>query len=143
MHMKATPSNGKSPARICSIGILLTLATSLFASNLLQSGNTDAERKAAFDAYDQGRMVDAMPLLEALAAKYPSDIVIREHWAFSTLLYSATLTDAEQRKKARARARKIAVEAQRLGDNSPLLLTVLDVPEDGSEALFSNRPDVD
>lgn len=123
--------------------VLVTLAENLHASPLMQSSDPAEERRAAYDAYDQGRMVDAMPLLEALSAKYPSDIVIKERWAFSTLLYAATLPDAEQRKKARLRARKIALDAQKLGDNSPLLLTALDVPEDGAETPFSSRPEVD
>jgi hypothetical protein len=71
----------------------------------------DPARGAAFEAYDAGKMVEAMPQLEALAAKYPTDIVIRERWAFSTLLYAATLNDPEQRKKARVRARAVALEA--------------------------------
>ena len=140
--MRRTQSSGRSFRWISSI-VLLALVASLYASSSLQSDDSYAERRAAFEAYDEGRMLEAMPLLEALAAKFPSDIVIREHWAFSTLLYAATLPDPEQRKKARARARKIALEAQKLGDTSPLLLTALEVPEDGAEATYSDRPDIE
>jgi tetratricopeptide (TPR) repeat protein len=141
--MEPTRSNEGFRPRICSIVVLMMLSAPVFALSSFQSDDSYTERKAAFEAYDEGRMLVAMPLFEALAAKNPSDIVIREHWASSTLLYSATLTDAEQRKRARARARKIGLEAQKLGDNSPFLLTILEVPEDGSEGKYSERPDVE
>jgi tetratricopeptide (TPR) repeat protein len=121
----------------------LVLLGSAFAVHPAQGSDPEQERHAAFQAYEQGKMVDAMPLLEALSAKYPSDILVKERWAFATLVYSATLTDADQRKKTRVRARNIALDAQKLGDNSPLLQNALDVPEDGSEPLFSSRPEVD
>ena len=121
----------------------LVLLGSALAVHPAQGSDPEQERHAAFQAYEQGKMVDAMPLLEALSAKYPSDILVKERWAFATLVYSATLTDADQRKKTRVRARNIALDAQKLGDNSPLLQNALDVPEDGSEPLFSSRPEVD
>src|SRR5215469_16526541 len=103
----------------------------------------DPARGAASEAYDAGTMVEAMPQFEALAAKYPTDIVIRERWAFSALFYAATLNNPEQRKKARVRARAVALEAQKLGDNSQLWMSALEVPEDGSEGIFSKTPEVD
>ena len=102
----------------------------------------DPERRTAFEAYDQGKMVQAMPMLEGLSAKYPTDIAIKERWAFSMMAYAATLKEPEQRKKVRARARNIGLEAQKLGDSSPLLLSILDVPADGSESPSSGSPEV-
>lgn len=121
----------------------VTLAVTSAWAQDLPAPKDDPARGAAFEAYDAGKMVEALPQLEALAAKYPTDIVIKERWAFSTLLYAATLNDPEQRKKARVRARAIALEAQKLGDNSQLLMSALEVPEDGSEGLFSKTPEVD
>jgi len=54
-----------------------------------------------------------------------------------------TLVDPEQRKKARARARTIAVQARDLGDTSQLLQTMLEQPADGSAPAFSDRKEVD
>ena len=122
---------------------LLLILNALSVAQVQEPGKDDPQRHEALELFDQGKMVDAMPLLEALSAKYPSDIVVRERWAFATLLYAGTIVDPELRKKARIRARKIALEAQKLGDNSPLLQTALEVPEDGSEPVFSNRKEVD
>jgi hypothetical protein len=57
---------------------------------------------------------------------------------------AGTLPDLEQRKKARVRARTIAVEAKGLGDNSQLLQLMLEQPEDGgTEVAFSDSKEVD
>jgi tetratricopeptide (TPR) repeat protein len=101
------------------------------------------ERRHALESCHAGRFVEAMPLLENLAAQYPSDTQIREAWAFSVFGYSATISDPETRRKARVRARSIAVQAQKMGDNSHILQVMLGMPEDGSEGAFSNRKDVD
>jgi tetratricopeptide (TPR) repeat protein len=116
----------------------------LFLQCLAQSSSQDdPQRRHAFELYEQGNMVEAMPLLEQLAATYPTDIPIHERWAYSTMAYAATLKDPAERVKIRVRARKLAVEAQKLGDNSPLLQVILELPEDGSEAKMSDRKEVD
>ncbi len=126
---------------------LLVILIALIALPLLSAAQSspqdDPRRKQAFDFYEQGNMVEAMPLLEQLAAAYPTDIPIHERWAFSTMAYCATLKDPTERVKVRARARKLAVEAQKLGDNSPLLQVILELPEDGSEKPMSDRKEVD
>src|SRR5258708_12295586 len=104
---------------------------------------SDPDRDHAHELFASGKFVDAMPLLEKLAADRTSDAAVKEWWAFSMMAYASTLSDPELRKKARARARKIGFEAKQLGDNSNLLQVVLEVPDDGAESAFSNRKDVD
>lgn len=104
--------------------------------------DTLAMRRKALDLYRQGKFVDAMPLLERLSVTHPSDYVLKEHWAYCILEYSATLKDPEARKKARIQARSLAMEAQKGGDQSDLLQTLVAIPEDGSETKFSERDDV-
>jgi tetratricopeptide (TPR) repeat protein len=104
--------------------------------------DTLAMRRKALDLYRQGKFVDAMPLLERLSVTHPSDYVLKEHWAYCILEYSATLKDPEARKKARIQARSLALEAQKGGDQSDLLQTLVAIPEDGSETKFSERDDV-
>jgi tetratricopeptide (TPR) repeat protein len=58
------------------------------------------------------------------------------------MAYAATLNDPDLRKKARVRARQIALQAKQMGDNSSLLEVVLEIPEDGSEAAFSESKEV-
>lgn len=104
----------------------------------------DPARQHAMELYSQGKFVDAMPIFETLAADHPSDVAVRERWAWCLFQYAGTLPDPQQRKSVRARARKVAVEAKGLGDNSQLLQLMLDQPEDGgSEVPFSDSKEVD
>jgi len=103
----------------------------------------DPVREHALEIYHAGNFVEAMPSLEQLSADHPDDVAVKEAWAFSVLGYAATLTDPELRKKARVRARNIALQAKQLGDNSDLLKIMMDIPEDGSQPAFSDRKEVD
>jgi tetratricopeptide (TPR) repeat protein len=104
----------------------------------------DPARQHAMELYSQGKFVDAMPIFETLAADHPSDVAVRERWAWCLFQYAGTLPDPQQRKSVRARARKVAVEAKGLGDNSQLLQLMLEQPEDGgSEVAFSDSKEVD
>jgi Tfp pilus assembly protein PilF len=104
----------------------------------------DPERQHAMELYNQGKMVQAMPLLEKVFADHPNDIAVCELWGNSVLGYSYTLTDPDLRKKARMRARSILLKAKELGDDSNLIQTLLAMlPEDGSEVSFSAQKEVD
>lgn len=104
----------------------------------------DPEYRQALDFYRQGKFVDAMPLFEKLVTDHPSDPKVREGWAWCMFEYAVAIPDPEQRKKIRARARTIAVQAKDLGDNSQLLQLMLEQPEDGgSDVKFSDRKEID
>lgn len=126
------------------LGLLLTLVSApshAQAEQKTTTGNPDEQK--AIELLKQGKFIDAMPMLETLAAQNPDEYKWKEGWAWCILQYAATISDAEQRKKARARARMIAVQAQQQGDKSQLLQVMLAVPADGSEAAFSDRKEVD
>jgi tetratricopeptide (TPR) repeat protein len=134
------------PCRLTKTLVIAILALHISARATAQTPPASAEdpaRKEAFQLYDAGKYVDALPLLEKIVADHPSDLVAKERWAFSMVGYAATLPDPEVRKKMRARARTLAVELKEAGDNSNLLLMMLELPEDGSEPSFSSRQDVD
>jgi tetratricopeptide (TPR) repeat protein len=99
----------------------------------------DDRRKRAFDLYTQNRFVDALPLLEKLHAERPTDIAVLEGLSFATLANAYTFTDPAARKAERAKARKLAEEAKTAGDNTNMLKTLLEVPDDGSETAFSSN----
>jgi tetratricopeptide (TPR) repeat protein len=124
--------------------IWLALLTGSFAlGQTAPAPEADPERKAAFEFYKEGKMVQAMPLLEKLAAKYPKDPAVWEAWGVSELGYSQTLTDPESRRKERVSARATLLKAKEFGDNSNLLQTLLGMlPEDGGSAAFSSRAEV-
>jgi tetratricopeptide (TPR) repeat protein len=103
----------------------------------------DFDRQRALDLYHTGKYVEAMMLLEKVSADHPTDVAVKEGLAFSVMAYAATLNDPELRKKARVRARQLALEAKQLGDTGNLLEMLLGLPEDGSEPSFSGRKEVD
>jgi tetratricopeptide (TPR) repeat protein len=105
--------------------------------------DTAALRQRALQLYREGKFVDAMPLLEKLSGSNPSDFVVKEHWAYCVLEYSKTLTNPQERKLARRKARSLGVEAKKLGDEGELIQVLLSIPEDGSDLKFSERADVD
>ncbi len=138
---------------VAVLAILLALLSGPLSSAQTASGqapstptapNDDPERKHALELYKDGRMVEAMPLLEKLAERYPKDTVVWEGWGVSMLGYAQTLDEPDLRKKARLRARTILLKAKDLGDNSNLLQTLLGmIPEDGGNITFSSRQEVD
>ena len=139
----------KSMAAMLMLGVLMLASPALCPSKAVAQSEqqkddpeTAAKRRRALDFYRQGRYVDALPLLEELSISHPNDFVLKEHWAYCMLEYSATLGDPEKRKQARLQARNTALEAQRLGDQSDLLQVLLSIPADGAEAKFSDRADV-
>jgi len=133
------------PAEVTKLLFVTILAVFCSVCSTAQTAATSVEdpaRRDAFQLYDTGKYADAMPLLEKIVVDHPSDLVAKEHWAFSMVGYAATLADAAERKRVRARARALAVELKQAGDNSNLLQMMLALPEDGSEASFSDRKDV-
>ena len=104
---------------------------------------SDPDRQHAIELFNAGKFVDAMPLFEKLAADHPEDAALKAQWAFAMSAYAATLTDADLRKKARIRARSIGLQAQKQGNNGPMVQIILQIPEDGSEPAFSDRKGAD
>jgi tetratricopeptide (TPR) repeat protein len=99
----------------------------------------DDRRKRAFDLYVQNRFVEALPVLEKLHAERPTDVAVLEGLSFATLAHAATLNDPARRREERVKARKLALEAKAAGDDTNMLKTLLEVPEDGSETAFSSN----
>jgi tetratricopeptide (TPR) repeat protein len=104
---------------------------------------SDSERQRAIELFNAGNFDDAMPLFEKLAADHPEDATIKANLAFSIAAHAATLPDFELRKKARVRARAVALQAQNQGEHSATVQGLLLIPVDGSETAFSDRKEVD
>lgn len=130
--------------------LVLTLSGFIFANCYAQSAQLadkptkdDAQRREAIELYNQGKFVDAMPLFEKLSTDHPTDSGVREGWAWCMFQYAATLTDLELRRKVRARARTVAVQARDLGDNSQIIQLMLEQPEDGgTDVKYSDSKEV-
>jgi tetratricopeptide (TPR) repeat protein len=131
-------------ALLVAAGVAALSAIQLAAQTQTQpKPKDDPARKEAFRVFNSGKYVEAMPMLENYVTAHPDDFVAKEDWAYSVLQYAATLTNADDRKKARARARALAVELKQAGDQSDVLQVLLALPEDGAEGTFSSRKDVD
>lgn len=124
---------------ITSILLSLLLLTTVFAQQ------DDAERQRAFTLFKDGKYVEALPLLEKLAARYPSDAEVMETFGLVVYGQAAYLKEASARKETRKRAREILLQAQKLGANSALLKTALEViaPDGGDDTRFSAKKEVD
>jgi len=123
-----------------TVGVVFVAAPAIPA----QTGDSyESLRKRAVELSKLGLYMEALPLFEKLHEEKPNDGGVLEGLSFATLAHSATLTDLAARKAEIIKARKFAVEAQAAGDNSNMLKTLLELPEDGSEPSFSNSPEVE
>src|SRR5215211_6683585 len=128
----------KSP----KIGILVLL---LLASVVNTAAQDDSERQRAFQLYRDAKYVEALPLFEQLALKYPEDPAVIENLGMLVFAQSAYLKTPEERKTARKRGRALLVQAQKLGTNSALLTALIEgiAPDGGDDGSFSSKKEVD
>jgi tetratricopeptide (TPR) repeat protein len=103
----------------------------------------EACKKQAIQLFHENKFTEALPIFDKLHNEKPDDNVVLEFLSFSTLANSAALKDPEARQQERAKARKLADQANAAGKTSNLLKIVLEVPPDGSQGSFSLRADVD
>jgi predicted Zn-dependent protease len=111
----------------------LLLAASTAVAQAPQS-KTDAEIKAEYEQaqkfYMASNFVAALPLFEDLYTQQPKSLIYEERLAMS-LLGAADNMTPENGKAAHARAKRLLLDAQKNGDNSPLLMTLLEKMGDG------------
>jgi len=124
------------------IGILVLLLLASFATATAQD---DPDRKRAFQIYGDGKFMEALPLFEQLAVKYPDDPVVIENLGMLVYTQSAYLKTPEERKSARKRGRALLVQAQKLGADNQLLKAMLEgiAPDGGDDNNFSPKQEVD
>jgi tetratricopeptide (TPR) repeat protein len=137
--------------------MLRVLLLNVFVALLLvvAQANTDASSQAASDQakrqkavalFDQGKRLEALPLLEELVQKNPQDSELLVALAASLIDHAATLTDQEAAAKERFRARDLVQKAWELGNASPLVENLRqllgDLPANGA-IKFSANPVVE
>ncbi len=105
-----------------------------------------AKRQKASELFNQGRRLEALPLLEELVQGNPKDDEMLVDLAASLVDHAATLTDQAAAAKDRFRARDLLDRAWSLGNTSTLgqnLAHLLkQLPESGA-IKFSDNPAVD
>jgi tetratricopeptide (TPR) repeat protein len=123
--------------------LLLSLRATSFGASPQADDSYSARRSEAMELMKANKFVDAFPLLEKLHTEKPDDIPVLEALAFAAFSSAATIADEQVRKQERVRARKLAEEAQKLGDTSNLLKVLLEEPADGSEVKYSGLAEVE
>lgn len=123
-------------------GILILL---LLGSFITAAAQDDPDRQRAFQLYKDAKYVEALPLFEQLAVKYPEDPAVIENLGMLVYTQSAYLKTPEERKAARKRGRLLFVQAKKLGANSALLNSLLEsiAPDGGNDDTFSTKKEVD
>ena len=105
-----------------------------------------AKRLKALELFDQGKRLEALPLLEELVKANPKDDEMLVALAACLVEHAATLTDQEAAGKERLRARGLLDQAWDLGNTSPLAMNLSQLlkqlPESGA-ITFSDSPQVE
>src|SRR5437870_4845523 len=112
------------PVRITLL-VLAALAFSLgpFTTTLAAQ---DADRERALALYEASNYLEALPLLEKLAAANPNDIVILSRLGFALYASGTTVKDPADRQRILARAREVLERSQAAGDDSNLTKIALE-----------------
>lgn len=128
--------------KIQKIGILVLL---LCACSVAAKAQADPERERAFQLYQDAKYVEALPLFEQLAVKYPEDPAVIQNLGLMVFTQSAYLKTPEERKSARKRGRALLVQAQKLGANSTMVTALIEgiAPDGGDDGSFSSKKEVD
>lgn len=128
--------------KFAQFGILVLLLLASFATAAAQG---DPDRQRAFQLYGDGKYVEALPLFEQLALKYPEDPDVIENLGMLVFTQSAYLKTPEERKSARKRGRTLLVQALQLGANNTMLKALIEgiAPDGGEEGSFSPKKEID
>lgn len=111
-----------------------------------QVGSTDAspapnsEATRAADFYKQGKMIDALPIYDDLAKRFPEESLYAERLGACLLAESATVKDPAKRRKLLVRAHDQGLTAQRLGDHGDYLGVLLGIDPDHPSDFTSIAP---
>ncbi len=136
------------------LGLLVLFALSLQPLEASQSSApaSDADtrrafesnRRYAFELYDQGKVVESLPLLEDLASAKPDDAEIVARLGVTLVMYAATLKDPETATRTRKRGRELCAKAKQLGSDDYMVRYLLEtMAEDGSRGKFSDNETIE
>ena len=92
----------------------------------------DDTRKKAFQLFNDGKHIEALPLLEELAVKSPDDREVLAALGLCLVTDAGTQDDEQTQKKELMRGRELLLKAKKLGLKSERVENVLQtMPEDG------------
>jgi tetratricopeptide (TPR) repeat protein len=115
-------------------------------ASLDQAASDQGKRQKAVALFNQGKRLEALPLLEELVPKNSQDAELLVDLAASLIDHAATLTDQEAAAKERFRAKDLVDRAWGMGNPSPLAENLrqllAEMPASGA-IKFSDNPAVE
>jgi tetratricopeptide (TPR) repeat protein len=126
MSKQVLTSGCDSCGPLCAILLLIFALLTPMVALAQEDANYQAERERAMQLFNKSDFISALPILEKLANAKPTDAGVFEALGFSLTASTASIKDASERAKVRARARAALLHAQELGDNSNLLQITLE-----------------
>jgi tetratricopeptide (TPR) repeat protein len=119
---------------------LIAVCSFLLPSTGFAQSSGDDTRQRAFQLFQAGKHIEALPLFEELALKSPDDRDVLVGLGVCLVSEAATLADQNAATRERVRARQLLLKAKSLGQNSALLENMLQtIPEDGV-VKYENTP---
>jgi tetratricopeptide (TPR) repeat protein len=133
--------------RYLAVALLLLCGLPLGHSQQIPSDAAYAsKRQKALELFQQGKRLEALPLLEELVKANPKDDESLVDLAASLVDHAATLTDQHAAGQERLRARDLLDQAWKLGNTSPLAMNLSQflqqLPASGAIE-FSKNPQVE
>jgi Flp pilus assembly protein TadD len=152
--MRITQQQNLSVALLVCLCAVPPIAFQVDAANAAQANAASAKpatpdqekRQKAVTLFNQGKRLEALPLLQDLAQKNPQDAELLVDLGAALIEHAATLTDQDAAAKERLRAKDLLQKAWEFGAFSPLaenLRQLLrELPADGA-IRFSDNPAVE
>jgi len=122
--------------------LLLYIAASAIRPAALsaQTGGETTTRQRAFELFNQGKHIEALPLFEELALKSPDDRDVLVGLGVCLVAEAETLEDQDVAGKERVRARQVLLKAKNLGSTASIVDNLLQIlPKDGV-VKYANTP---
>jgi tetratricopeptide (TPR) repeat protein len=131
--------------RICTIVPCLLATIAIAAQSAHGAGPAnDPKRDRAFQLYGQHKLPEAVPLLENVITRFPTDVAAHEALGVALVSLATTETDAAKATADRLYARRELQRAKELGDTSDLSRILLaEIPENGEVRQLSANPGAD
>jgi len=132
----------------CVFVLFFCTIVSLSSAQAQTQGHSayEGKRQQAMQLFEQGKRLEALPLLEELVQKNPKDDELLVALAASLVRHAATLTDQQAAAKERFRAKNLVQKALDFGNNSPLaqnLRQLLGAMPLNGAMQFSENPSVE
>ncbi len=102
-------------ARRPAAAALLLLFSLIAAAPAAAARQDDRERAEAFEIFNERKFAEAVPLLEKLAERYPSDGAVVGRYGLALFVTAPSVADPQKRKERLAKARALLVKAKGLG----------------------------